>query len=200
MDEHTKVLTDCKAKLRAESHALTQRKEALQSTIVDDTQWIDENEGHKVEDMDIDRLLLPSDQWSEQCMAETAHCTAIHDEILQMDSYLEDERFPLDQYLKQISKLGREQFPKMATALKVQALQQDLVNGHTQMDSQRRRRSMGSAGNGLQCAVCGETATLRCSRCKKRYYCSSGHQTQDWAAHNQTCTTRNEGFGNRHSR
>ena len=184
--------------------ALNQRKDALQRAILSDTKFIEEKENKKIEDMDINHVLLPCDKWSEQCMAETAHSTAYHDAMLELDSYLEDEVISMEQYLKQISKLGREQFTKIAIALKVKQLQQDLVNRVNQENRQKGTNPAGkqavSRESGIICAVCGGPAKLRCSRCKNRYYCSSKHQTQDWKAHDSHCRhigVQSQGFGNR---
>ena len=39
-----------------------------------------------------------------------------------------------------------------------------------------------------KCAVCGVSATKKCSGCKMVYYCSAEHQVQAWkAGHNKTC-------------
>ncbi|KZC09337.1 PREDICTED: protein msta, isoform A-like [Dufourea novaeangliae] len=38
------------------------------------------------------------------------------------------------------------------------------------------------------CAVCGKTATNRCSACETVYYCSKEHQKKDWKKHTEVCT------------
>lgn len=37
------------------------------------------------------------------------------------------------------------------------------------------------------CAVCGNTADLKCGGCKEQFYCNRGHQKQDWQKHKITC-------------
>lgn len=208
LDEHAKQLIDCKTKLRTESNALNERKEALQNAILNDTKYVEENENTKTEEMDINELLLPCDKWSEQCMEATAHSTAYHDAILQLDTYLEDEMISMEQYLKQISKLGREQFAKIAIATKVRDLQEQLVSqvkqaNNRQNGTNRERKGAVSQESGIICALCGGPAMLRCSRCKNRYYCSTEHQAKDWKTHDKHCRhsgIQNRGFGNQFDR
>jgi hypothetical protein len=42
-----------------------------------------------------------------------------------------------------------------------------------------------SAGD--RCAICGETAQLRCSRCKETFYCGQTHQKDHWKHHKFEC-------------
>ena len=45
-------------------------------------------------------------------------------------------------------------------------------------------------GNQKYCNVCRQTGTdlSRCSRCRVVYYCSTGHQKEDWVTHKQDCS------------
>ena len=122
----------------------------------------------------IDEIILATDPWSDQCMNEVANSTAISDTILQLDSYLEDELIPLEQYLKQISKLAREQFTKLAIAKKVKTLQHDAIQHKQQQHDAINTENLKS------CAICSDMAMLQCSQCKEAFYCSTEHQIKDW--------------------
>ncbi|XP_018618111.2 tudor domain-containing protein 1 isoform X1 [Scleropages formosus] len=37
------------------------------------------------------------------------------------------------------------------------------------------------------CHYCGQQGSLRCARCKKKYYCSADCQARDWTAHRHLC-------------
>ncbi|KAL0106622.1 hypothetical protein PUN28_016359 [Cardiocondyla obscurior] len=37
------------------------------------------------------------------------------------------------------------------------------------------------------CPVCGEKATLKCSSCKRAFYCDKSHQSRDWPRHKYSC-------------
>ncbi len=39
----------------------------------------------------------------------------------------------------------------------------------------------------MQCSLCGAGAQLRCSKCHAVYYCTRGHQKQNWLQHKTTC-------------
>jgi len=88
------------------------------------------------EPFDVNKVVLSSDTWSEQCMEATAQDFALTDVMLELDKGLEDETLDLTAYLKQLRKLSREQFMKRALAKKVFDTQSQQVadankhNGH----------------------------------------------------------------------
>ncbi len=56
--------------------------------------------------------------------------------------------------------------------------------------SKAKEKSKGKKGNGKPsdcCAVCGSSASFRCSGCLRVRYCSSAHQTEDWPTHKKSC-------------
>ncbi len=50
-----------------------------------------------------------------------------------------------------------------------------------------------NAAIGTVCAVCGNAAKSKCSRCKTRRYCSPECQKRDWATHKESCVAPGEG-------
>jgi len=50
---------------------------------------------------------------------------------------------------------------------------------HTFKDNIKEKKSL--------CVVCGVETTIRCSKCKARYVCSTQCQKQDWPKHKTTC-------------
>lgn len=40
--------------------------------------------------------------------------------------------------------------------------------------------------NGV-CPICDQIATLKCSGCKRQFYCNKEHQRQDWPRHRSAC-------------
>ena len=44
-------------------------------------------------------------------------------------------------------------------------------------------------GTAKVCNKCGNPGTLRCSKCKKVYYCSKECQKSDWKTHKLSCST-----------
>ncbi|ORY86737.1 hypothetical protein BCR35DRAFT_330615 [Leucosporidium creatinivorum] len=71
------------------------------------------------------------------------------------------------------------------------------VGVHAAIKMFRENRGAGGAGLltaerlvelGLYCAVCGkQEGLMKCSGCKREYYCGQAHQTEDWVAHARWC-------------
>ena len=45
------------------------------------------------------------------------------------------------------------------------------------------------------CMVCNEPSRLRCSQCKRAFYCNACCQEQDWPAHSEVCEHWSASFG-----
>ena len=45
------------------------------------------------------------------------------------------------------------------------------------------------------CVVCNEQSRLRCSQCKRAFYCNTTCQEQDWPAHSEICEHLSASFG-----
>merc|ERR1711933_700144 len=112
-------------KQHKETDLLLQRRQNLQIKIEATEQWLSANE--KKEEIDIDEVVVPSDVWSKQCIDAVAMDFAITDVILELDRCLEDETIKLETYLKQISKMAREQFAQKALAKAVYKKQNQAV-------------------------------------------------------------------------
>merc|ERR1711933_390125 len=112
-------------KQHKETDLLLQRRQNLQIKIEATEQWLSANE--KKEEIDIDEVVVPSDVWSKQCIDAVAMDFAITDVILELDRCLEDETIKLETYLKQVSKMAREQFAQKALAKAVYEKQNNLV-------------------------------------------------------------------------
>ena len=52
-------------------------------------QWLKENESSN--EIDIERIVIPSDPWSKQCMDAVSNDIGITDTMLELDKCLEDE-------------------------------------------------------------------------------------------------------------
>ena len=122
MDARTIEINTCKLNLNAEKDALIKRKETLENMISNSTQWLEQNEKPEMK-LDIDKVILPTDQWSDQCINQVSIAAATTDTLLELDEYFEDELISLQQYLKQIGKLAREQFHNIALSKEIQRLQ-----------------------------------------------------------------------------
>ena len=141
----------------------------MESIISKSTQWLEENEKPENK-LDLDKVILPTDTWSAQCMNEVSSAAATTDTLLQLDQYLEDELISLEQYLKQIGKLAREQFHKLALRKEIKRLQ----------SQKHERKTNDNVQQTKICVVCGSMALLRCAQCKQTFYCSTEHQVKDW--------------------
>ena len=68
--------------------------------------------------------------------------------------------------------------------------EQEKTNSPTNLNIPTRDQIFRSVDKG--CGYCGQTAKLRCSKCKEMYYCSSAHQSVDWANHKSFCSLVSE--------
>jgi len=117
LDEHASSLNTLKEQVKKEHSQLVERKTALTQRVEFLEQFVEKNQS--TETLDVNKVVLCSDLWSEQCMEATAHDFAIADVMLELDKGLEDESLDLGSYLKQLRKLSRDQFMKRALAKKV---------------------------------------------------------------------------------
>jgi len=125
LENHALTINQIKEKQKEEKDLLLQRRQNLQIKIEATEQWLSANE--KKEEVDIDAVVAPSDVWSKQCIDAVAMDFAITDVILELDRCLEDETIKLETYLKQVSKMAREQFAQKALAKAVYDKQNNLV-------------------------------------------------------------------------
>ncbi|ETO12735.1 hypothetical protein RFI_24640 [Reticulomyxa filosa] len=118
LDQHSVELDAVKEKAKKEHAQLLERKTALAQRNTFLERFIENNQS-SADTFDVNKVVLPSDIWSEQCMDATAQDFAITDVMLELDRALEDETVDLTAYLKQLRKLSRDQFMKRALAKKV---------------------------------------------------------------------------------
>ena len=125
LENHALTINQIKTKQNEEKELLQQRRQNLQIKIEATEQWLKSNE--KKEEIEIDEGVVPSDVLSKQCVDAVAMDFAITDVILELDRCLEDETIKLETYLKQVSKMAREQFAHKALAKAVYEKQNELV-------------------------------------------------------------------------
>lgn len=90
--------------------------------------WLRDNEGklgssNKVDDVDVDEAFETCDALSKQMLNCTASDMAVEDTIYALDKAVQEGAIPVDQYLRNVRLLSREQFFHRATASKVRAVQ-----------------------------------------------------------------------------
>ncbi|XP_043702327.1 protein ELC-like [Telopea speciosissima] len=87
--------------------------------------WLRENEGrvNKAKNVEVEGIFEPCDALSKQMLECTASDLAIEDVIYSLDKVVQEGSIPIDQYLRSIRSLSREQFFHRATAAKVRAAQ-----------------------------------------------------------------------------
>lgn len=132
LEQHAAKIKELQAAQSQERDALLQRRQNLQIKIEATEQWLKTHENGQ--ELVIDEVVAASDTWSQQCMQATATEFAITDAMLELDRCLEDETIKLETYLKQISKMAREQFNAKALAKTVFQKQNALV-----IQAQQRR-------------------------------------------------------------
>jgi len=125
LEHHVTIINQIKEKQNKEKDLLLQRRQNLQINIEATEQWLKTNENN--DEIEINEVLIPSDTWSAQCVQAVSVDFAITDVILELDRCLEDEIIKLETYLKQISKLARQQFEQKALAKAVYKRQNELV-------------------------------------------------------------------------
>ncbi|KAJ4980217.1 hypothetical protein NE237_010997 [Protea cynaroides] len=87
--------------------------------------WLRENEGRvsKAKSVEVEGIFEPCDALSRQMLECSASDLAIEDVIYSLDKAVQEGSIPIDQYLRSIRSLSREQFFHRATASKVRAAQ-----------------------------------------------------------------------------
>jgi len=130
LENHRATIEALKEQQSKERDLLLQRRQNLQIKIEATEQWLAENE--KNDKLEVDEIVIASDTWSQQCMDATSMDFAITDVMLELDRCLEDESIKLETYLKQISKLAREQFQHRALCKAVFRKQDELVRASRQ--------------------------------------------------------------------
>lgn len=125
LENHAEIIKSIRERQSAERDQLLQRRQNLQIKSDAMEQWLESNE--QSEDIAVNEVVVASDTWSQQCIEATATEFAITDAMLELDRCLEDETIKLGTYLKQISKLAREQFAAKALTKAVFAKQSALV-------------------------------------------------------------------------
>jgi len=114
LESHSKTIGAVREKQSQERDRLLKRRQNLQIKAEAMEQWLETNE--QSEEVVVNEVVVASDTWSQQCIEATATEFAITDAMLELDRCLEDETIKLGTYLKQISKLAREQFAAKALA------------------------------------------------------------------------------------
>ena len=87
-----------KDRLEQENALLVARASDLEKKISSLEGWLKENEDNQ--DMNVSKVILACDTWSEQCMKAVAEDFGYTDVMRELDKELEDETLKLDQYMK----------------------------------------------------------------------------------------------------
>jgi len=125
LETRSTQMDDILTQLDNEKNLLCERKNKLELKIKELELWLSKNETN--DEFDIDKVIIPSDTWSKQCMEAVSNDYAITDTMLELDKCIEDEVIKLDPYLKQLRKLGRQQFTHKALAKAVFNKQDQMV-------------------------------------------------------------------------
>lgn len=89
--------------LQSERRALEEGGDELCKKAMALKRWLDENESRcPTGDIDIDAVIVASDPLSEQAISALAEDRAIDDLLSVLGKALEENRLPLDTYLKQV--------------------------------------------------------------------------------------------------
>ncbi|EFA85960.1 tumor susceptibility gene 101 protein [Heterostelium album PN500] len=123
---HNATLEEQSIKLTQEEEILKSDMDVFEKLIVSTTEkieqidkWIKENEKDE-KDLDIDALSAPKDALQKQLLSLVSEDMTIEDALYYLDKALHLNRITLDEYLKNIRTLSREQFMIRATVRKVQ--------------------------------------------------------------------------------
>ncbi|KAL1542166.1 protein ELC-like [Salvia divinorum] len=128
------VLRRRKEELRKGVKEMLDEKEALEQqlqVVLMNTDvlegWLRDNEGKSegdnIESVDLDEAFEPRDALSKQRLDCAASDMAMEDAVYALDKAVQEGAIPLDQYLRNVRLLSREQFFHRATASKVRAVQ-----------------------------------------------------------------------------
>ena len=111
--------------LRAEREGLEHHVTALRAATVALDAWLAENTARVPEGLSADDALQGEDAWARQALNAAAEDAGVEDTLYVLAQGLEAGVVPLDQYLKLVRGLCREQFFARATVLVVQAARRE---------------------------------------------------------------------------
>ena len=111
--------------LRAEREGLEHHITALRAATVALDAWLGENAVRVPEGLSADDALQGEDAWARQALSAAAEDAGVEDTLYVLAQGLEAGVVPLDQYLKLVRGLCREQFFARATVLVVQAARRE---------------------------------------------------------------------------
>jgi ESCRT-I complex subunit TSG101 len=111
--------------LRAEREGLEHHITALRAATVALDAWLGENAARVPEGLSADDALQGEDAWARQALNAAAEDAGVEDTLYVLAQGLEAGVVPVDQYLKLVRGLCREQFFARATVLVVQAARRE---------------------------------------------------------------------------
>jgi ESCRT-I complex subunit TSG101 len=121
LEDRRVALSAALAPLRAEREGLEHHVSALRAATAALDAWLAENSPRVPADLTADEALQAEDAWGRQALTAAAEDAAVEDTLYVLAQGLEAGVVPLEQYLRQVRALCREQFFARATVLVVQA-------------------------------------------------------------------------------
>ncbi|EGC32743.1 hypothetical protein DICPUDRAFT_155276 [Dictyostelium purpureum] len=118
----------------------------LNENITQLEKWIKENDKPET-DIDIDAMLGPKDPLSKQLLKLVSDDSTIEDLLYYLDKALHSNRISLDEYLKNVRSLSRDQFMIKATVKKVQYFIRQNQQQFLQQQQQQQQSSPQSNNN-----------------------------------------------------
>jgi len=126
---HNQSLNELKKKYELEKQTIIQQNnhydneiQQLKDKIKQLDDWILENEKTDGSEIDVDVILGPKDSLSKQLLKLVSDDSTIEDLLYYLDKALHSNRITLEEYIKNVRSLSRDQFMIKATVKKVQSV------------------------------------------------------------------------------